>query len=198
MLLFFLIILLVANIVTCKCSIPWSTKISKSVSNKSKKKKEQLYMNYTFLLYSICTYWQHFHKHLYFNFSNFPLGEQYDWMGLNTLVGLERILPEQPHSSSESEADRERCWGRDKYSAALQVETIVAWSNFNTFQVSVQAQLCHAEGTGISTCLSEVSQALCFSRCPYFLQLARRTEKTFHQEANCNLGQEWQFWKWKD
>lgn len=120
-------------------------------------------MNYTFLLYSICIYWQHFHKHLYFNFSNFPLGEQYNWMGLNALVRLEAILPEQPPSSFESDAVRERRWRRDKYSAALQVETIVTWLNFNIFHVSVQAQLYHARGMGISTSLRTVSSSSFFT-----------------------------------
>lgn len=42
------------------------------------------------------------------------MGEQYYRMGLNSLVGLEAILPKQPHSSFERDIVRERCWGRDK------------------------------------------------------------------------------------
>lgn len=46
-------------------------------------------------------------------------------MGLNSLVGLEAILPKQPHSSFERDIVRERCWGRDKQELFLYTD----WDN---------------------------------------------------------------------
>lgn len=123
-LLFFLIILLVANIVSCKCPFPWSTEMrSKSILSKSKKTKNPNNSYYIwmmlFFLSSICMYRQHFRMHVFwfFNFPSFPLGKQYNCMGLSALIGLEAILPIfLPDRNTEGKTS--------KYSSVLQVETI--------------------------------------------------------------------------
>lgn len=54
----------------------------------------------------------------FFNFPNFPLGKQYNWMGLSALIGLEAILPIfLPDRDTERKIS--------KYISVLQFETII-------------------------------------------------------------------------
>lgn len=97
---------------------------SKSILNKSKKTPAATIYEWCFFSWipSACIGSISISTFFSFYFTNFPLGKEYNWMGLSALTGLEETLP-------IFLSDRDTEGKVSKYSSVPQVETIIAWLN---------------------------------------------------------------------